>query len=253
MQPGRLRARPKMGAAAAFRKEEVFMNQGMIRNLKYQGRVMGEMLLYTLLTTAALLVWQALTTPLSYLAANLAASSVVYLMFSALIWSAGCFLAMHTSYLPYMLSMGSTRKASFAVCQLSKAGYALGIVVIGLMANGFIGMLSPQEKLPFTGSVVLLVFFGVLFFCSMMEVVGIMAKRFGKWGVVVYVIICMIMGGAVGATFAMSGSDAIGEIAGQLVYWASGNGLLLAACGLLLLLSALSSLLCWRLFRKIEV
>ncbi|MDY4784673.1 hypothetical protein [Pygmaiobacter massiliensis] len=229
------------------------MNQGMIRNLKYQGRIMGEMLLYTLLTAAAMLVWQALTTPLSYLAANLAVNSVLFLVFAAFIWSAGCFLAMHTSYMPYMLAMGTTRKASFAVCQLSKLGYALGIIVIGLIANGFIGALSSEEKLPFTGSIILLVFCATIFFCSMMEVVGIMAKRFGKWGMIAYVIICMIMGGVVGGTVAMSGTGTLADIAQHLIHWSSGNGLLFAACGLLLLLSALSTLLCWRIYRKIEV
>lgn len=229
------------------------MNQGMIRNLKYQGRIMGEMLLYTLLTTAALLVWQALTTPLSYLAANLAVNSVMFLIFAAFIWSAGCFLAMHTSYMPYMLSMGSTRKASFAVCQLSKLIYAVGILVIGLIANGLIGMIAPEETLPFTGSIILLVFSSTILFCSMMEVVGIMAKRYGKWGMIAYVIICMVLGGVVGGTVAMSGSGTLGDIAQHLIHWSSGNGLLLAACGLMLLLSDLSSLVCWRIYRKIEV
>lgn len=230
------------------------MKTALGRNLHYQARLMGEMLLYTLLTTLVLLVWQGITTPVDYLADNLAISSVTYILFSALIWSAGAFLAMQTTFLPMALSLGTTRKASFWGSQIAKVVYALGTVCIGWMANICVGLLLPDAAFRFTGVIAVVVFCIVLTLASMMELIGALGKRFGKWGFILYVAVCATVGGVVGVVFASS--EETGGITGlveSLFDTLHFGSMAWVLCAVLLGLTVLGTAICGMLYHKIEV
>ncbi|MEG0804191.1 MAG: hypothetical protein RSF90_04465, partial [Pygmaiobacter sp.] len=176
--------------------------------------------------------------------------STSVLVISALIWISGIFVSQHTSVLSYTIGFGSTRKASFAAGQLIKPCYGAGLALIGLLAQLLNSVLLPGGDAIFGGSVAALLFCVVIFWSSAMELIGLIIKRFGKWGLILYMAIVTVFGGVCGFVGALSfDSAAIDNI---IVNIAPSRGML-ALCGGGLLLSALLMGINWRLYRNIEV
>lgn len=181
------------------------MKEGILRNLRYQLRLFWQAMGTALGLTAVLLVWQALTTPLSYLAENLAISAVSFSVFTMLFTAMAIFMSMHTTLLPAALSMSSTRKATFWSSQLTRLLYAAGTVALGAAANGVVCLLLPGAAWLFGGRLALLAALATAALAGVAQLFGLVAHRFGKWGVLLYSVFFAVIGMGAGIFFAMSG------------------------------------------------
>lgn len=227
------------------------MSQAFKRNLRYQGRCALITLGYTALTVVGMVIWVSLSTPMEYLAENLAVLCLGSLLFAAFLWSASVYMTMYTITMPMVLTYSTTRKASFWGCQAGKVLYAAGTGVLGLICAGAARIFWPE--LGNVGLVVaLLAVFIVLFFASLMELAGMIFRRFGKWGFVIYAVLCGVLGMAVGIGVAMSDE----RLSDYLVHFfdtISGGAMLALSCSVMLLLAIISTAIAGMFYHKMSV
>ena len=182
------------------------MKQGILRNLRYQGHTQLQMAGLAILTVGVLALFTAFTAPIDRIGQTVIAGFAAYVPTSCVLWGVAPSLSFYTVIAPYLLSMGSTRKAVFLVDQIYKVAFA----IFGGLLFYLVNMAGGQYSV-FTGfSASFTLFATILFLASMGEVAGALSYRLGKWGMVFYIVaimaICMVIGVAFGLS-AASGGD----------------------------------------------
>lgn len=184
------------------------MKQGILRNLRYQGRNQLQMVGLTIVTILLLAVFSAFTAPIDRIGQVVIAGFAAYVPTACVLWGVTPSLSFYTVIAPYLLSMGSTRKSVFWVNQIYKVGFALFSAVVFYLVNMVGG-----EYSVFTGfSASFTLFALIVFLGSMGEIAGALSYRVGKWGMIFYiaaiVVVCMIIGVAFGLSAAAGGEMA---------------------------------------------
>lgn len=227
------------------------MSTAFRRNMRYQGRIVLITLGYTAATVVALILWSALISPLEYLSQNIAIFTLGALVFSAFLWSASIYLTMYTATLPLVLTYSTTRKASFWACQAGKVIYAVGTGILGLLCAALVHIMMPT--LVTAGfAVAILAVFIVLVCSSIMELTGLIVRRFGKIGFILYIGVCCVLGMCVGVAVAMSNS---GSLVGNLLEMfesLSAVRMLALSCGAMLVLSGICTAISGAVYHKMS-
>ena len=184
------------------------MKQGILRNLRYQGHNQLQMVGLTLVTILLLALFAAFTAPIDRIGQVVIAGFAAYIPTSCVLWGVTPSLSFYTVIMPYLLSMGSTRKAVFLVNQIYKVAFALFSGLVFYLVNMVGG-----EYSVFTGfSASFTLFATIIFLGSMAEVAGALSYRAGKWGMIFYiaaiVAVCLVVGVAFGLSAASGGEMA---------------------------------------------
>ena len=224
------------------------MRDSLLRNLRGQGRANALAAGAVLLTVLGLCLFSALTAPVDAIAETVSQNFAIYVPLACLLWSMGTSLPFYAVTGPYYLSMGSTRRGIFVVQQLFKvafcgAGALFMFLCLQLSGN------APQGL----GGTALLAFGSLLLMDSFGELEGLLAYRYGKWGMILYSVaiflLCLFGGGLVGF-FAASGESA--GTAAKLLRWLTGLPQV-GIAGLAVAAAALLSALTWVFFRRTAV
>ncbi len=184
------------------------MKQGILRNLRYQGRNQLQMAGLAIVTVGVLALFAAFTAPIDRIGQVVIAGFAAYVPTSCALWGVAPSLSFYTVIAPYLLSMGSTRKSVFLVDQIYKIAFALFSGLLFYLVN-----MAGGEYSIFTGfSASFTLFASILFLASMGEVAGALSYRLGKWGMIFYIaaiiVICMVVGVAFGLSAASGGEMA---------------------------------------------
>jgi len=184
------------------------MKQGILRNLRYQGRNQLQMAGLTLLTIVLFALFAAFTAPIDRIGQVVIAGFAAYVPTACVLWGVTPGISFYTVIAPYLLSMGSTRKTVFLVDQIYKVVFAAFSGVLFYIVNTIGG-----EYSAFSGFGASFTLFALIFFLSSMgEVGGALSYRVGKWGMVFYIatliVICLVIGVAFGLSAAAGGEMA---------------------------------------------
>ncbi|MCI6640524.1 MAG: hypothetical protein MSH10_07070 [Pygmaiobacter massiliensis] len=224
------------------------MKTGVLRNLRMQLLVAAQMAGTQLAVSVLLLVWQMLTNSMEYLALRMSISAVVYGVLIGLVMAGVSYSTLYQCYLPAALGFSSSRKASFLTAQATKLVYSLITVLVTMLLNGLVMLLWREAFWAAVAPVCLLTLFGLLPVMSIAELLTLLAKKFGKIGAVLLVLVFAMLGGCGGFLIGYSGDgDLLGYITARVQLLP--GGLVGAACCILLAVSVLLSLISWRLYR----
>lgn len=140
------------------------------------------------------------------------------------------------------LSMGATRKGFFAASQIIKIAVCTAMAISSVLANATLNYFYQINF--FENSKSFIILFGLsIILGTIGESIGIVCSRWGRIGMVIYIGICVLFGGAVGA-FMVVGTDVFFSILAFILQsvWLS--------LGAMLLFSALITLINGILYKK---
>lgn len=226
------------------------MKQGILRNLRYQGRNQLQMVGLTIVTILLLAVFSAFTAPIDRIGQVVIAGFAAYVPTACVLWGVTPSLSFYTVIAPYLLSMGSTRKSVFWVNQIYKVGFALFSGVVFYLVNMVGG-----EYSVFTGfSASFTLFATIIFLSSIGEVAGALSYRVGKWGMIFYIAALVMVCLVVGVAFGLSAASG-GEMTNMMFKFADAMKafpITLFALGGIVG-GALFSVACWLIVRRVAI
>ena len=219
----------------------------MIRTLRYMLPQLGKMLLSFLILGAVGIVFVFLGVP----QAEMHSAAKLFCEFCMLLvpfFSTAYFTGFYSSYGLLALGMGSTRKEYFGGLQLVK-------LAMGILNSVIAAVLAVAAAFVFNGgaaltdmSVYVTLLCVALAGSTLGEAIGISCLRFGKVGMILYVLLCGCFGGVIGLLMSAS-EDALnlaGIVSSALVPSAVSVLPSIGGAGIITVMN-------WLLFRKVAV
>ena len=223
------------------------MKQTILRNLRCQWRPLAGALAGAAALTGFLCLCCVFCAPIDAIGETVAVSFAPFAAGSWILIGFGLSLSFYTQSAFLYLLLGTTRKGIFVVRQLADLCFCLAgalATAIGVAVTGLWG--TELSGAPFA------FFCGLFLICQMTELCGLLAYRFGKWGMIFYAIgifvFCVFGGIFVGA---LAGDERV-EMLRQMMRWAIHLPLVTAG-GLMLVAGALLAAASWLIFRRAQV
>ena len=223
------------------------MRESVARNLRCQWKPMAQCLGLAGGLTAFLCLCCVFCAPIDAIARTVMVCFGPFAAASWLMTGIGMSINFYTQSAFLYLMMGTTRAGIFVVRQLANLLFcAVGALAVtaGLAAMGMWteGMYAAP-----------LAFFGALFLaCDLTELFGLLAYRYGKWGMFFYALGILLLGGVSGFFVGVVAGDQRAQTLQILLRWASGLPFV-ALSALLLLGGALTAAMSWAFFRRAQV
>ncbi len=223
------------------------MREGVVRNLRCQWWPLAQCLGVAAGLTAFLCLCCVFCAPVDAIPETVAVCFGPFAAASWLMMGIGTSINFYPQSAFLYLRLGTTRAGVFAVRQLANLCFcgagalalAAGIALTGLDMKGLGGV-------PFA-------FFAALFLIdTLTELSGLLAYRYGKWGMVFYALSIVLLCAVSGVFIGMVAGDQRMQALQQLARWAAGLPLA-AAGGLMLAGGALTAAACWVFFRSAQV
>ncbi|MEG1550407.1 MAG: hypothetical protein RR395_08280 [Ruthenibacterium sp.] len=164
-------------------------------------------------------------------------ATLIY-VFAAPLLTLGIAINLTSIYLPLAVSMSSTRKANFMGLQVMKLISAL-LHLVAAGAALWLFHLVFGTMIPLSANAVILFFFAVLLTHTVGENLGFVCLRYGKIGMVVYLILCGLFGAVIGF-FMVSRHNWLSIVSAIVNALLTNSFLLIGAC--LALTAALSAI-----------
>ena len=223
------------------------MRESFVRNLRCQRRPLAQGLGAAVGLTAFLCLCCVFCAPVDAIPETVAACFGPFAAASWLMIGIGMSSNFYPQSAFLYLMLGTTRAGVFAVRQLTNLCFsavgalavAVGLAVTGLETSGLGG--------------VPLAFFAALFLIgALTELSGLLAYRYGKWGMILYGLSIFLLCAVSGCFIGLVAGDQRAQALQQLMRWMA--GLPLAAIGGLMLAGgALAAAVCWGFFRNAQV
>ena len=186
----------------------------MIRTARYLSWIVWQYLLGILGLGAALIAFQALTTPPAE--AEFAAGRITGMAFSmALLFPTLLELSMLPAYLPLSLSMGVTRRGFFWGAQIAKLHLALGVAAIFELMQIAVQLLFGSSAL-FYGSGLAGVCMAIVLSAALGETLGFIGMRFGRWSIWAMSLLLGVLAGGMGGFLGFVSISSKGDMGGLL-------------------------------------
>lgn len=223
------------------------MKAELMRNLRCQWRPLAQCLGIAAGLTVFLCLCCVFCAPVDAIAQTVAVCFGPFAAASWLMMGIGTSINFYTQSAFLYLTLGTTRAGIFAARQIADLCFctagalvtAAGIAVTGLGAAGMGG--APAA------------FFGVLFLlCQLTELSGLLAYRYGKWGMIFYALGTLVLCGVSGCFVGMVAGSRSMKTLEILWQWLSGMPLAAISAGLILG-GAVTAAATWRIFRRAQV
>ena len=180
---------------------------GFFRNLKWQLQLLWESAGICLATSGIFYLFLLLSTPISQLSRRAPMMGLLCITAVGIILSAAVFGGYYFTYAALILSMSSTRRASFWGLQAAKPLWGLLVAGIAVLFNGAACLLWPESEWLLSGRLLLL---AVLLICAVIsigEVLGLVSRRWGKLGGILLGLFVGIGAAGGGILAGLSGDD----------------------------------------------
>ena len=180
------------------------MNSLVTRNLKFYAHLYSIYLLSCLGAQAALFLYGYLISS-DFHATNMNSFSVSVVSFFAFI----VFFQQPSVYTGLSLSLCNTRRAVFLSSLLAKLVMCACLMLTALLAQLAAGALlfSSVADTTYAPPFYLLFYCGLLLAATVGELMGYLCHALGRFGMILFVIICMIFGMCAGVTFSLIASN----------------------------------------------
>ena len=224
------------------------MSTSIARNLRCQWRPLAISLMAAAAMTGFLCLCALLCAPVNAIGLVVAGCFGPFVAASWLLMGIGFSLNFYTQYAFLYLMLGTTRAGVFAARQLSTLCYcgvgalvtAAGVWVNGLWTAG-------------VGDAAIAFFAGLFLLCQLTEICGLLAYRYGKWGMIFYglgiCLLCGISGSFI--TMLVAGDHPVTGVQ-ELFLWTARLPLI-AAGGVMLAGGVIIAAMSWFFFRRAQV